>query len=182
MPTLSDFFASRDAVVIRGRPVTFRAVRRTVRADDDNAETYAVDVRALLFFVDESERAAAYRDADNSVNATLKPGESAPDGAREDARALYVLFRAIRNTDAPHVPLFRTIDELKGCLVRPAFLDLWSEYCRFEQEEFPPYVDPDEFVKLVEAAKTQSFLALREGRDLSLLRRSLPSLANLLWT
>lgn len=174
MPSLSAFFDSPAAITVRGRPVTFRAIRRT-------DEVVAVEVRALLTFVDETERAAAHRDADACINSKLKPGESAPDNAREDERTYHVLFRALRIEEPPHTALCRTVDELRNCLTYPVACDLWAEYQRFLSEEFPPYVDPADFVKLVEAARTQSFLSLREGFDSGLLRRSLPSLANLLW-
>jgi len=180
VPSFSDFFATRDAIPVRGRPVSFRAIRRTAKADDDTAEVYAVDVRALLQFVNESDRAEANREADLYVNSTLKPGQSAPDGAREDARALYVLFRALRNVDPPNAPLCRTVEELRGGLTRPAFLDLWAEYNRFESEEFPPYVDADEFGRLVAAAKKTPLPGLLDSFDSDFVRRSLPGLAGLL--
>ncbi len=180
MPSLSEFFDSPAAIPVSGRPVSFRAIRRTVRPGQEVAETLAADVRAVLFFVDETERAAAHRDADACTNSKLKPGESAPDNAREDERVFHVLFRALRIAESPHTPLCRTVDELRGALVLPAVQDLWSEYLRFVAEEFPPYVDPEEFVRLVEAAKKKPLPALLEDFDSDTVRRSLLSLANLL--
>lgn len=174
MPSLSAFFKTPGAVPVRGRPVTFRAIQR-------GEDALAADVRALLQFVSETDRAEANRDADRVVNSTLKPGETAPETAREDERALHVLFRALRDIDPPHGPLCRTVDELRGALTLPAAQDLWAEYQRYLSEEFPPYVDPVEFGKIVEAAKSKSFLTLPEGLDSVAVRRSLPSLANLLW-
>lgn len=181
MPSLDQFFQSPAAITVSGRPVSFRAIRSVPDPNDESrVVTRAVEVSALFRFVNESERAAANKAADLYVNSTLKPGESAPDGAREDARALHTLFYALLDSAPPHGPLCRTVDELRGALTRPAFLDLWAEYGRFESEEFPPYVDPVDFGRLVELARKKPLSELGQDFDSDFVKRCLVGLGNLL--
>lgn len=178
MPSLKSFFASPQAIPLRGRPISFRAVRR--QAVDDVGADVAVDVRALLRLVNEADRAEAIADADRAVNSRLKPGEQAPDGAREEERVFHILFRALRDVDPPHGALCATVEELRGALTLPAANDLWAEYNRFMQEEFPPYVDADEFRRLVEEARKRPLADLGKSFDSVTVRRSLLALGALL--
>lgn len=180
MPSLSQFFESSAAVTVRGRPITFRAIRRTVDpVDDSKSATVASDVRALLWFVDESARAEAHKAADEYINAKYKTDPPSPE-ARDDERIFRVLALALRDTDPPHAPLVRTADELRSALTLPVVRDLWAEYQRYLSEEFPAYVDQAEFARLVEDAKKKPLPDLRGSFDSDFVRRCMPGLVALL--
>lgn len=184
MPTLDQFFASSAAIPLRGRPVRFRAVRTTAAPAAPGSTPaalipHAVDIEALLFFVDERDRRDAERDADEAINALYK-GAAVPAGKREEERALHTLWRALRTTEPPHMHLAPTVEALRGALVEREFGNVWAEYGRYISEEFPEYVDAADFGRLVEAAKGKALPDLLREFDSDLVLKSLPTLARLL--
>lgn len=167
---LHDFFATAArAVPAPTRPVKFRACGH----DAHNVRLVA-DVEAELAFVDEKERSEALAEAHAEL-AKRYHGEIAPDERRADEEAYHTLLRALREPGTLE-PLCRSVIELKTALVLPEALRLWSEYKRFEREEFPPAVDEEEFAALVEEAKKKSLGALLSSSSSTQIRTVWPSL------
>jgi hypothetical protein len=146
---------------------------------DSQHSAIVTEAKAELAFVTEFDRQEAMRTAEKELKA-LYGSEEISDDRRRDAYTYHILQRALRDADDVRTAFAGSVKELEKALVLPEANKIWSEYIQFCDEEFPDYVDPDTFEKLVAAAKKDSVSTLISTFGYEDVRRSMPGVLALL--
>lgn len=157
------------------RPAPTRLASFKVVGYDNAHGRVVADATARLTFVDERSRLDALAEVNADLAKTHKT-EPATAARRSDEEIFHVLFRALKDADDPRQPFAESVTALKNALVISVARELWEEYSAFVAEEFPPWIDEEEFKALVEEAKKKSLSDLLSSPSSSQIRRAMPSL------
>lgn len=136
---------------LKSRPAVTRHVKFRVVGINAAGAPAAIDVEAVLTYVDEETRAALLIDAAAHLRAKFpdKP-ISAMDESQE--RSVRFLARALRDKADP-VKAFGSADELRPALVNRVADWLGKEYDRLMEAEFPIAPDAGDLERMKEDAK-----------------------------
>jgi acyl-CoA hydrolase len=153
------------------RPVKFRII-----ATNSREERTTAPAEAVLVFVAPDEHQEALVLAQEAIDTRFR-ARPIPAQVLASEQQYHFLLLALRDKSDPAKPFASSIGDLRLSIPGPVAEMLVAEYQRFVDEEFPDFVEDDDFEKLVEEAKKKPFADLLTSFGFSQIQRALGSLA-----
>lgn len=145
----------------------------TIRLVDPADPSKVADASAVLRFVPEPARLRAIDAAAESLAKIKNPSSE----RRAEEEVYHFLVQAVRQTDAPTVNLFDTVDQCKSMVIASEAQRIHQEYERYVETHFPQTLTQEEIKQIAEDAKQYFFDDLLRRYGYWRILRALPSLA-----
>ena len=168
---LGEFLSAGNQQPAPVKPVKFRIIGKNL----DGIQLIS-DAEAVLTFIDEHTRQEAIKDAQKEC-AALYGKEPIPAERIDDQVTYHFLTKSLRTTEDYRVQFATNANELRRALTLRVAGDLMTAYREFVAEEFPDFIDQEEFDKLVKEAESKSLAVLLSEFGFSKIYRAFPSLA-----